>query len=327
MKSNALLGLALVLPLLFAAGTQAEPVAASKRPALMSEKAGRSLLVDLAYAGKRLVAVGERGHILFSDNDGKTWAQAKVPVALMLTAVVFANAQEGWAVGHDGVILYSSDAGASWRVQRASNGHDDERAGSPLLDVWFADNQTGYAVGAYGYFLTTRDGGVTWDDTADSLNNPEGLHLNAIVGNRENGAVYIAGERGLLFRSLDKGNSWSALASPFDGSFFGISPLRDDLLLTYGLQGRLYRSADKGSSWQLVPTGITSGLNDAIMLENGQVLVFGNAGVILNARDAGLNFIPETRDDRQSIMAALPLPDGAVVTVGEGGIKMLPVSK
>lgn len=326
MKPNALLGLVLALPLLFAPGVQAERLAASKRPALMSEKAGRSLLIDLAHAGKRLVAVGERGHVLFSDNDGKTWTQAKVPVSLMLTSVVFANAQEGWAVGHDGVILYSSDAGASWRVQRASN-HDDERAGSPLLDVWFADNQTGYAVGAYGYFLVTRDGGVTWQDAAASLNNPDGLHLNAISGNRESGDVYIAGERGLMFRSLDKGNSWSVLTSPFDGSFFGISPLRDDLLLTYGLQGRLYRSADKGGSWQLVQTGITSGLNDAIMLENGQVLVFGNAGVILNARDAGLNFIPETRDDRQSIMAALPLPDGAVVTVGEGGIKMLPVSK
>jgi len=88
MKPNALLGLVLVLPLLFAPGVQAERLAASKRPALMSEKAGRSLLIDLAHAGKRLVAVGERGHVLFSDNDGKTWTQAKVPVSLMLTSVV-----------------------------------------------------------------------------------------------------------------------------------------------------------------------------------------------------------------------------------------------
>ena len=41
-----------------------------------SAKASQSLLIGAAHAGKRLVVVGDRGHILFSDDQGSTWTQA-----------------------------------------------------------------------------------------------------------------------------------------------------------------------------------------------------------------------------------------------------------
>ena len=47
--------------------------------ALESAKASRSLLLDVTHAGNRMVAVGDRGHILYSDDQGKSWTQAKVP--------------------------------------------------------------------------------------------------------------------------------------------------------------------------------------------------------------------------------------------------------
>lgn len=305
----------------------AAPVSAVDRPAIVSAKAIRSLMSDIAYAGKRLVAVGERGHILYSDDAGKNWLQAKVPVSVMLTGLSFPNAQEGWAVGHNGVILYSSDAGASWQLQRSDKSASDEKAGFPLMDVWFADNVTGFAVGAYGYFLKTTDGGSTWVDISETVANPDGAHLNAVMGLPGTSTIMVAGERGILFRSMDHGATWSSLASPFDGSFFGITSVSPDMLLVYGLQGRIFRSADQGNTWQQVLTGVTSGINDAVLLGSGHVIAVGNAGVILNARDSGLNFIPETRNDRQSIVAVQPLPDGGAVTVGEGGVKVLPPGK
>ena len=131
-------------------GAQAE--AAGKNavdlPAVMSAKASHSLLLDLARAGKRIVAVGDRGHVLYSDDEGKSWTQARVPVSVMLTAVYFPNAQEGWAVGHNGVILYSPDAGASWQLQHADKDANGQKAGAPLHGVWFANNHDGYAVGS-----------------------------------------------------------------------------------------------------------------------------------------------------------------------------------
>lgn len=294
------------------------------RPATVSAKASRSLLLDASRAGQRIVAVGDRGHILWSDDEGKTWTQAKVPVSVMLTAVHFPNEREGWAVGHNGVILFSADAGATWQLQRSDKTVESDKAGAPLLGVWFADNQNGYAVGAYGYFLATHDGGVTWLDNSAAINNGDGWHLNAIRGLPGTNAVFIVGEHGVLFRSNDKGASWQSLSSPFDGSYFGISPVAENLVLVYGLQGRLFASTDVGNSWQQVPTGVTSGLNAAVKLDDGSVVVAGNAGVVLSAKDSGLNFIPETRPDRQSISSVIPLSSGGLLTVGDGGVKVLP---
>src|SRR2546425_141526 len=100
----AMTGLAL-LPSASAAGFQ-DPLDV---PAQASPLASKSLLQGVARAGPRLVAVGQRGHILYSTDSGATWQQAKVPVSSDLTSVFFVNDLKGWAVGHDGVILNSAD--------------------------------------------------------------------------------------------------------------------------------------------------------------------------------------------------------------------------
>ena len=83
-------------------------------PAVKSPLAPRALVNGLARADARIVAVGQRGHVLLSDDQGKTWRQAEVPVSSDLVAVAFPTATQGWAVGHDGVVLRSADAGATW---------------------------------------------------------------------------------------------------------------------------------------------------------------------------------------------------------------------
>src|SRR5262245_46588487 len=70
-------------------------------PAAKSPYAQRSLLNGLARAGDRIVAVGQRGHVLYSDDAGQQWQQADVPVSSDLVSVAFVDAKRGWAVGHD----------------------------------------------------------------------------------------------------------------------------------------------------------------------------------------------------------------------------------
>ena len=89
--------------------------------------ANDGLLLDAADAGSRVVAVGERGYIVYSDDGGATWSQAEVPVSQTLTAVHFASDQIGWAVGHEGIILNTRDGGASWSLQLT--GYDASRLG------------------------------------------------------------------------------------------------------------------------------------------------------------------------------------------------------
>uniref|UniRef100_UPI00036A9E88 WD40/YVTN/BNR-like repeat-containing protein n=1 Tax=Pseudomonas putida TaxID=303 RepID=UPI00036A9E88 len=88
------------------------------QPALQGPQALRAVLQDVARADARLVAVGERGVVLLSDDNGATWRQATaVPVSVSLTAVQFIDARNGWAVGHAGVVLHSQDGGEHWSVQ------------------------------------------------------------------------------------------------------------------------------------------------------------------------------------------------------------------
>ena len=317
--AGALLACSLAAPAL------AAPASVLDRPAMASAKASRALLLDAAVAGTRLVAVGERGHIVFSEDQGKTWQQAKVPVSVMLTSVHFPTANDGWAVGHHGVILSSKDGGKSWALQRADRDAASEKAGAPLLGVWFADAQTGFAVGAYGYFLATQDGGATWTDNSAAIANPDSWHLNDIHGIPGTDTVFIVGEQGKLFRSTDRGASWRALASPFDGSFFGVATLAPDLVLVAGLQGQVYASADQGNRWQKVETGVTSGLNTATRLADGRVVVAGNAGVVLASKDATPVVTRVPRNDRRSITALVPLPGSQLLAVGEGGASILTI--
>ncbi len=293
--------------------------AAGAQPAVQARLAPESLLIGGASAGSRLVVVGERGHVLVSDDSGLKWKQARVPVRALLTAVHMHDARLGWAVGHDALILRTEDGGATWSV--AHYAPEEER---PLLDVWFRDERYGFAVGAYGYFLATSDGGRTWKPrTIDK----DDFHLNAIVPAGA-GRLFIAGEAGAIYRSDDGGSTWRKLSSPYAGSWFSALALDADGLLLMGLRGSMYRSDDGGESWTRVPTRTKATLTGALLVKPGLLLVTGLEGALLVSRDGGRSvstdaaFKPLT--SRLGISKALALSGGRVLLLGEFGVKRLP---
>lgn len=306
-----------------------DPHDAANQPAEIVPLAASSLLLDLAKAGDRFVAVGERGHVLLSDDGGATWRQAKsVPTRAMLTAVYFADAEYGWAVGHDETILNTTDGGETW-----TRSHFAPEAQQPLLDLWFANRISGIAVGAYGAYLTTNDGGRHWSSTkfapppkpgaapASEDEPPPDYHLNRIVGvgNR----LYIAAEGGQLYRSDDRGAHWRALPSPYEGSFFGLVPIRGDGLLAFGLRGHLFKSADAGETWTALETGTTAMLTDGVAINDLRVVIGGLAGVLLVSGDAGETFRLTQQEDRRGVSALLPGAAGSVIVAGEGGVRVV----
>ena len=133
----------------------------------------RLLLVDAERFGNRIVAVGEHGFIVISDDFGKSWRRAKSPPAPLLTALDFLDEQNAIAVGHDSVILTSSDRGETWKQAFSAPGE-----GRPLLDVLFVKKDFAVAVGAYGAYYESTDAGATW--TARKIIE-DYKHFNAIV--------------------------------------------------------------------------------------------------------------------------------------------------
>jgi photosystem II stability/assembly factor-like uncharacterized protein len=343
MRRRCLVGCAAILAASVAAAAD-EPAgspAGTVQPAYaaIAPLATQSLLLDAQVVGKRIVAVGERGHVLLSDDQGTTWSQAKVPVRATLTGVWFHGEKLGWAVGHDEVVLRTEDGGETWELM-----HSAPENLWPLLDVWFQDAGHGIAVGAYGKYLETTDGGRTWaarpfspaplpeaagaageDEDFDSLTEFEGesadLHLNAIVP-IEGASLLMAGEAGSLYRSDDAGASWRQLASPYDGSFFGGLALTRDSLLVFGLRGNLWRSDDGGASWRELSSGTLAILNDALKLEYGTVVVVGNGGAVLVSRDGGESFTLQQQADRKGLQRIVRAGVDYLV-FGETGVRRL----
>ena len=280
----------------------------------------RLLLTGATHQGSRVVAVGDRGYIVLSDDNGKTWRRAKAPPAALLTAVEFADAKHGWAVGHDSVILATRDGGESW-VQQFSAAAEQR----PLLDVTFMDKDRGYAIGAYGAFYETGDGGASW--------NPRKVvegdhHLNAFVRLPE-GRVLILGEAGTLLSSADGGRTWSTIASPYKGSLFGGVVAADGAVVAFGLRGRMFRSTDGGKSWAAIDNASTATLLGGSRLPDGTLVIAGNGGTVLVSRDNGQSFVPLETHSTKPFAKAILGPPNAVLIFGETGVRevALPTAK
>ena len=333
-----LLALAAVLAGLTRAGDAPLPSAAAPLNAEHARLAARALLISVAAAGERLVAVGDRGVIVLSDDRGASWTQAaSVPAQALLTGVCFFDARRGVAVGHDEVILVTDDAGDHWNLA-----HYAPEAQRPLLDVWCGAGGLGLAVGAYSTYLVSADDGKSWSaqgftpsrapqpasraraarDSSGIGSQGGGYHLNRIVG-AAGSRLYVAGEAGHLYRSDDAGAHWQELASPYAGSFFDVLPLGGDALLAIGLRGNLYRSEDAGGSWRRIETHTVAMLDGAALLAPDQVAVVGLSGVVLVSRDAGKSFSLEQQSDRSGLSSALAVGTDAIVVVGEGGARLL----
>lgn len=289
----------------------------SARAAESSEPAplaAESLLLDLTRAGSRLVAVGDRGHVLLSDDEGRTWRQVVVPTRAMLTGVSFGNATQGWAVGHDGVILATADAGLTWTHQNA--GSDLETV---WLDVFFRDPLHGLAVGAYGKCVLTSDGGRTWQPSAV----PEEVHLNQITPTATD-RLYLTGEAGTLLTSITARDAWQKIEAPYDGSLYGLLALDERKLLIYGLRGHVYTSDNAGILWTKRETAVPVLIMAGLRLKSGTIVLAGTGGNFHLSRDGGATFAhwqPESYHGGAS--ALLETADGALLVAGEKGVTRL----
>ncbi|WP_338799711.1 YCF48-related protein [Pseudomonas monteilii] len=289
-------------------------------PAMPSALASSSALRDVTLAGPRLVAVGPRGHILYSDDHGAHWQQAQVPVSADLNAVSFATPELGWAVGHDGVVLHSRDGGVHWHKQLDGRALAEQlpaaATDNALLDVWFSDARNGYAVGVFNLLLRTTDGGEHWQPWLDHSDNPQGLHLTSLAAVGDD--LYITGEQGLLLKW--SGARFSRVDTPYAGTLFGAVG-KPGVLLVYGLRGHAYRSTDGGQQWQPVNTGINTSLTAAGVDRNGQLWLASQAGDLLLSRDDGASFSQVPQSARGPVTALVSDTGNGLVLVGERGVR------
>lgn len=317
-------------------------------PAVLIPHPEQSFLTAVTKAPSgNWVAVGRRGHILLS-NDAKHWRQtASVPVSTDLVGVFFINAKKGWAVGHGGVVIATTDGGEHWTKQidghkvaellvkfyepLVSEGADSKSAfllqdairlkesgpGRPFLDIWFSDEKHGYAVGAYSLLFTTEDGGNTWMPRPDLIDNEKELHLSTITS--IGGDLYIAGEQGLLARRNSKSGRFERVGTPYAGSLFGLAG-NENLLVLFGLQGNAFRSRDKGKNWEKIEPGLKGTITSGSVFADGRLVLASQTGQLAVSTDGGGTFSLVRPAVPAPIYAIAAIDDG-VITVGKLGVK------
>lgn len=327
-----------------------------------------SLMMDVTRVGDRLVAVGERGIIIFSDDHGVNWSQAEVPVRVTLTAVTFPSPANGWAVGHGTVLLHSRDRGQSWdkvldgseinammvdsmaavvkqkRLQLEQAAEDErtdleyalEDAESnliglhetmsegpirPLMDVWFFNDQEGLIVGAFGIILRTSDGGESWLPLLDRIENPFGSHYYALAETRN--AIFLFGEVGIMYRSLDKGQTWETLETVYDGSLFGaVGNPDNDCVAGFGLRGTVVSFCGENETWQYQEVGPGVALNAGVVLPDNKYAVAGLLGAVF-VGDETLNNFSAVTTDFPGCLSIADAGDGHLVLAGLNGIRRI----
>jgi photosystem II stability/assembly factor-like uncharacterized protein len=317
-------------------------------------KAPASAFLDaITRAGNRLVAAGQHGIIIYSDDNGITWAQAAVPVNVELTAIAFASPEQGWAVGHYGVILHTKDAGTTWQIQlnglqanqltlaaaQSAVAANDPSPGTPLaearashfmsggadkpfLTIWAQDSQDAIIFGAYRLAMKTTDGGQHWVDWSLHIGDPYSHNLDDVAA--VDGQMYIVGETGLIFHSTDGGASFPAVPPPGNATLFGVIGTGDHGVLVFGVAGQAYSSRDAGRSWQPVAFGTSDNLTAAAMLADGSIVVANEDGKLYNSSDHGENFSPLRIALPMAVFDLVQALSGDLVVVGNGGVLRVP---
>lgn len=314
-----------------------------RHPAHPHVNALTSVILGLANRQQRILAVGERGTLLLSEDGGRQWRQCAVPVSVSLTGASFGDDRHAWVVGHGQVVLHSADGGQTWErqldghqvaqlelkaalasgdAQQIRTAQQQVRAGAdlPFLDVHFFDAQHGLVIGAYGSILVTRDGGRTWRSRRADVPNPGARHLYQlhVCGDAVAPQVWICGEQGLLVRARGHDAVFERVQTPYGGTFFGMVSTADAVLV-FGLRGNLWRSVDEGIGWVRVATPAPVTLTGGAAQPGRGLVLVNEAGGLLRSTDDGASVRAVTLAKAAAFTDVLWLPDGALVMASARG--------
>jgi len=288
-------------------------------PAPKSRLPAKVLLTGAAMAGKRIVGVGLLGQIVYSDDNGKNWAQASVPVSSDLLAVHFPTPLKGWAVGHDGIVLHSEDGGATWQKQF------DGRAAAQVLEGYYLSSSS--CSNCHDAAITPSSGNPHQTESASLMEEikrftsqgPDKPFLDVWFENENTG--YIVGAFSLIFRTVNGGKSWVPLYDRIDNPkryhLYSIRPIAKDLFLT-AEQGTVFKLDPKTGRFTAIKTSY-SGSFFGITGKQGVVIAFGMRGNAFRSSDEGATWQKIETGVPSGLISGAVTDDGRIILVSQGG--------
>lgn len=252
----------------------------------------------LAMVGSRLLTAGAMGEILYSDDQGAHWQAAKVGEdrqALLVNMAFSSDKKTGLAVGHEGWILRTKDAGSSWEEMSF-----EKQGGEPFMSVARLPSGDWITVGAFGRAQVSKDAGQTWQ----KLELPaevEDKHLNRIVSSENGQNWLIVGERGFILKSQDAGQTWEVEPAFYNGSFYNAMPTRNGGWLIYGMRGNIFLQAEPNAPWTRSTVPAPVSFFGHAQEKDGTIILVGQGSMLGISRDGGKTFSLERAKGRATL--------------------------
>ncbi len=268
-------------------------------------------------------SAGQPGNIIFADktsDGGRTWSFQQIsPFVLqhghqysnIVTAVCAIDSLNLTAVGDSGLILRTSNGGATWLKQQSGTAN-------VLYDVSFIDEQNGIAGGTFNASLNTTNGGQTWNkikvtsDTLGEFDHVEYLSKDRFFffdmmytdtnsyytidyttnsGNSftKYSFVFPGIQAGVInsFYFIDSTHGWAVGARPTGGNTGGGLPLQNDVI---------FKTTDGGMSWVVAldkETNTAEGLRSIAFADPQNGIAVGYNAQILRTTDGGNTWLPQ----------------------------------
>jgi photosystem II stability/assembly factor-like uncharacterized protein len=196
-------------------------------------------------AAGQVFAVGDRGTILRTDDQGMHWRALPSGTTAALFGV-WTDGATAIAVGYHGTLLRSVDDGATWKAMPVGTatlrsvfgaGIGGDGGGAPQL----------WVVGEGGTVLQSNDAGLSWAPLAT----PAGGDVRGVWASLDE--TFVVGDN--LVRTRDDGASFTQLLT----GVFGLGVWASgsgQLIVAKG--ATIQRSRDGGLTWDAVPSGTSA---------------------------------------------------------------------
>ena len=237
--------------------------------------------------GPRVVAMDEAHRFWLSTDSGATWTRTAEDFGVwhqVWPDIDFLDDMTGWSVSEAGLILKTTDGGASW--SQASRGLGVDLNGIEM----YADGR-GVAYGTLGTILLSDDYGRTWRARSQIVA-ADGFARQLIEADRTGDTHIWMTADNTVFRSTDRGDTWEQRDTGLpDGNFSSIDFPTTEVGYLFGNTppfAIIYETTDAGLSWQgkmVFADGIQSGHAEAQMFNVDEGVSIGTRDNLFRTSD------------------------------------------
>jgi photosystem II stability/assembly factor-like uncharacterized protein len=222
---------------------------------------------------------GVNWSVVYFNNNG--------PLLRTLNSVHFPTATTGYAVGHNGRILKSTDGGGTWTAVSTPTT-------AILNSVYFTSAATGYIAGN-GVLLSTTNGGVSWTTTSLPHNFESVQFTSADTG-------FVTAEHGIL-KTVNHGLTWTLKTVNRTDRFTGLKMIDGTVGFACADNG-VYKTENAGEFWALQPSSDFTGMYAAIDFADANTgMAVGFEGHTTSTSTSGS---PVPKNDADLVTAVFP---------------------